>query len=71
LVLETSRELPVPVPSAAVRDRLLTRAEELGYARRDIAALYEVLARTPAAPGMTTQPANADGPAADRGGSVV
>ena len=70
LVLETARELDVPVPSAAVSDRLLTRADELGYARRDIAALYEVLARTPATPGMTTQPASADNPAADRGGGV-
>src|SRR5207244_4505441 len=49
---------------------LLRRADELGYARRDIAALYEVLARTPATPGMTTQPASADNPAADRGGGV-
>ncbi len=70
LVLETARQLDVPVPSAAVSDRLLTRADELGYARRDIAALYEVLARTPATPGMTTQPASADNPAADRGGRV-
>jgi 3-hydroxyisobutyrate dehydrogenase-like beta-hydroxyacid dehydrogenase len=54
LVLQTARELGVPVPSAAVSDGLLARAEELGYARRDIAALFEVLARTAGTPGGTT-----------------
>ncbi len=48
LALETGRQLNVPLPSAAAADALLARAEELGYARRDIAALFEVLARTPA-----------------------
>jgi 3-hydroxyisobutyrate dehydrogenase-like beta-hydroxyacid dehydrogenase len=45
LALDTARALSVPVPSAAVADRLLAQAEELGYARRDIAALFQVLAR--------------------------
>ena len=43
LVLETADLLGVPVPSARVADGLLSQAEELGYARRDIAALLEVL----------------------------
>jgi 3-hydroxyisobutyrate dehydrogenase-like beta-hydroxyacid dehydrogenase len=47
LALETGRELNVPLPSAAAADGLLAKAEELGYARRDIAAFFEVLARTP------------------------
>jgi 3-hydroxyisobutyrate dehydrogenase-like beta-hydroxyacid dehydrogenase len=70
LVLETSHQLDVPVPSANVTDSLLTRAEELGYARRDIAALFEVLARTATTPGRTTGPARSDRPAAGRGGSA-
>lgn len=49
LVLDTARELNVPVPSAAAADGMLTRAEKLGYAHRDIAALLEVLAKTDAA----------------------
>jgi 3-hydroxyisobutyrate dehydrogenase-like beta-hydroxyacid dehydrogenase len=44
LVLDTARDLNVPAPSAAVADGQLARAEELGYARRDIAALFETLA---------------------------
>jgi 3-hydroxyisobutyrate dehydrogenase-like beta-hydroxyacid dehydrogenase len=36
--------LAIPVPSAAVADQMLTRAIELGYAHRDLAALHEVLA---------------------------
>jgi 3-hydroxyisobutyrate dehydrogenase-like beta-hydroxyacid dehydrogenase len=49
LVLDAARELNVPVPSAQAADGVLTRAEELGYARRDIAAFLEVLAKTDAA----------------------
>jgi 3-hydroxyisobutyrate dehydrogenase-like beta-hydroxyacid dehydrogenase len=45
LALETAHALGVPLPSAAVTDELLTRARELGYGRRDIAALFEVLAQ--------------------------
>jgi 3-hydroxyisobutyrate dehydrogenase-like beta-hydroxyacid dehydrogenase len=46
LVLDASHQLNVPVPSAIVSDSLLARAEDLGYAQRDIAAFFEVLART-------------------------
>jgi 3-hydroxyisobutyrate dehydrogenase-like beta-hydroxyacid dehydrogenase len=45
LALETARELRVPLPSAATADQLLTLARALGYERRDIAALFEVLER--------------------------
>ena len=50
LVLDAARELGVPVPSATVADGMLEQAEELGYAQRDISALFQVLARTAAAP---------------------
>jgi 3-hydroxyisobutyrate dehydrogenase-like beta-hydroxyacid dehydrogenase len=45
LALSMADDLDVPLPSAAVADTALARAEELGYGRRDIAALYEVLTR--------------------------
>jgi 3-hydroxyisobutyrate dehydrogenase-like beta-hydroxyacid dehydrogenase len=45
LALDTARQLRVPLPSAAVADELLTVARALGYERRDLAALFEVLAR--------------------------
>ncbi|HEY2542202.1 MAG TPA: NAD(P)-dependent oxidoreductase [Gaiellaceae bacterium] len=38
-------EIGVPVPTAAIADEWLTRARELGYENRDIAALYETLRR--------------------------
>jgi 3-hydroxyisobutyrate dehydrogenase-like beta-hydroxyacid dehydrogenase len=44
LALDTARELGVPLPSAATADEMLTVARGLGYERRDIAALHEVLA---------------------------
>jgi 3-hydroxyisobutyrate dehydrogenase-like beta-hydroxyacid dehydrogenase len=50
MVLDAARVLGVPVPSATVADGMLEQAEELGYAQRDIAALFQVLARTAAAP---------------------
>jgi 3-hydroxyisobutyrate dehydrogenase-like beta-hydroxyacid dehydrogenase len=46
LALATAQSLGVPLPSAAVADEVLTTARELGYEHRDIAALFEVLART-------------------------
>jgi len=67
LALQTTRELGVPVPSAAAAGRLLAKAEELGYARRDIAALFEVLAQTAGAPGVTAGPAMPGRPAAGSG----
>ena len=47
LAREAADELAIPLPSAAVADEMLTRARELGYEHRDIAALREVLANTP------------------------
>ena len=43
LALEAARETRVPVPTASAADRVLTRAEELGYGHRDIAGLFQVL----------------------------
>jgi 3-hydroxyisobutyrate dehydrogenase-like beta-hydroxyacid dehydrogenase len=43
LALQTADELHVPLPSAHAADEVLTRAAELGYGHRDIAALREVL----------------------------
>jgi 3-hydroxyisobutyrate dehydrogenase-like beta-hydroxyacid dehydrogenase len=45
--LDAARHLHVPLPSAAVSDDELARAEELGYGRRDIAGLFEALSATP------------------------
>jgi len=57
LALEAARQLSVAAPSAAVADGMLAKAEELGYARRDIAAFFQVLARMAGAPGATARPA--------------
>ena len=46
LALQAATELGVPVPSAQAADDILTKAEELGYAHRDLAVLHEVLAQT-------------------------
>jgi 3-hydroxyisobutyrate dehydrogenase-like beta-hydroxyacid dehydrogenase len=67
LALSTARKLDVPLPSAATADVLLARAEELGYARRDIAALFQVLARTAGTAGKTTGPTMPGRPAAGSG----
>ena len=48
LALQAAQAIDVPLPSAAAADQMLTRAHELGYEHRDIAALHEVLSRTPA-----------------------
>jgi 3-hydroxyisobutyrate dehydrogenase-like beta-hydroxyacid dehydrogenase len=45
LALAAAREIPVPLPSAAAADQVLTVARALGYEERDLAALFEVLAR--------------------------
>ena len=53
LALDTARELHVPLPSAAAADSVLTVAQALGYERRDLAALFQVLrnlANQPARP---------------------
>ncbi|MEA2508995.1 MAG: hypothetical protein QOG21_1077 [Actinomycetota bacterium] len=45
LALDTARQLGVPLPTAAAADEMLTVARALGYERRDLAALFEVLGR--------------------------
>ena len=45
LALDAARRLPVPLPSAATADQMLTVARAMGYETRDLAALFEVLAR--------------------------
>jgi 3-hydroxyisobutyrate dehydrogenase-like beta-hydroxyacid dehydrogenase len=45
LVRQAGAELGTPLPSAAVADEMLSKAEDLGYTHRDIAALHEVLGR--------------------------
>jgi 3-hydroxyisobutyrate dehydrogenase-like beta-hydroxyacid dehydrogenase len=45
LALETGRELHVPLLSAAAADSVLTIARAFGYERRDLAALFQVLAQ--------------------------
>jgi 3-hydroxyisobutyrate dehydrogenase-like beta-hydroxyacid dehydrogenase len=45
LALATARDQHVVLPSAGVADETLSKAEDLGYAHRDIAVLYELLGR--------------------------
>jgi 3-hydroxyisobutyrate dehydrogenase len=45
LALDAARQLEVPLPSAAAADQVLTTARAIGYDHRDLAALFEVLAR--------------------------
>lgn len=45
LALAAARESGLPAPAASAADAALTRAEDLGYGHRDIAGLFEVLAR--------------------------
>jgi 3-hydroxyisobutyrate dehydrogenase-like beta-hydroxyacid dehydrogenase len=45
LALDAGRQLRVPLPSANAADELLTIARALGYERRDLAALFQVLSR--------------------------
>jgi 3-hydroxyisobutyrate dehydrogenase-like beta-hydroxyacid dehydrogenase len=49
LACRAGDELATPLPTAAVADDILARADQLGYGHRDIAALYEVLAQLSAA----------------------
>jgi 3-hydroxyisobutyrate dehydrogenase-like beta-hydroxyacid dehydrogenase len=49
LALDAADESAIPLPSAAVADEMLTKASELGYAHRDLAALHAVLAKSPVA----------------------
>jgi 3-hydroxyisobutyrate dehydrogenase-like beta-hydroxyacid dehydrogenase len=50
LALAMAADLNVPLASADVADKALSRAEELGFGKRDLAALFQVLER------MTSQP---------------
>jgi 3-hydroxyisobutyrate dehydrogenase-like beta-hydroxyacid dehydrogenase len=45
LALDTAREMRVALPSAAAADEVLTVARAMGYERRDLAALFEVLGK--------------------------
>ena len=45
LALGMAAELEVQLPSAEVADTVLAGAEGLGYGRRDLAALFQVLER--------------------------
>src|SRR4051794_29211825 len=48
LARQAANELAIPLPSTAAADDMLTRARELGYAHRDLAALHHALADTTA-----------------------
>jgi 3-hydroxyisobutyrate dehydrogenase-like beta-hydroxyacid dehydrogenase len=54
LALERAGELHVPAPSARAADEVLTRAGELGYEHRDIAGIFEVLAKMDGAAAETS-----------------
>ncbi len=45
LARQAGAELTTPLPTAAVADEILARADQLGYGHRDIAAVHEVLAK--------------------------
>ena len=45
LARQAATELGIPVPSTSAADDVLAKGEQLGYAHRDIAAMYELLAR--------------------------
>jgi 3-hydroxyisobutyrate dehydrogenase-like beta-hydroxyacid dehydrogenase len=63
LALEAARQAKVPLPAAAAADSALSQAEEMGYGHRDIAGLFQALARTAPAPaaGPGTPAVNAAG----------
>jgi 3-hydroxyisobutyrate dehydrogenase-like beta-hydroxyacid dehydrogenase len=69
LALATAREHAVPLPSAGVADELLSRATELGYERRDIAATFAVLERM--SDGATSGAVRPGQPSAAAAGSVL
>jgi len=45
LALETAAELHLELPSARAAEKVLARATELGFEKRDIASVFQVLAR--------------------------
>jgi 3-hydroxyisobutyrate dehydrogenase-like beta-hydroxyacid dehydrogenase len=48
LALQAARESQIPLLASLAADRVLSRAEDMGYGHRDIAGLFEVLARSAA-----------------------
>jgi 3-hydroxyisobutyrate dehydrogenase-like beta-hydroxyacid dehydrogenase len=54
LALQAARLFNVPLPAASAADRELSLAEQMGYGHRDIAGLYQVLARTAPQPAAAT-----------------
>ncbi|HZO70389.1 MAG TPA: NAD(P)-dependent oxidoreductase [Kribbellaceae bacterium] len=54
LALDTGREHGLPMPSTTVADRMLSSARAAGYAHRDIAVLFRLLADMVAAPRSRT-----------------
>jgi 3-hydroxyisobutyrate dehydrogenase-like beta-hydroxyacid dehydrogenase len=53
LARQAGDELATPLPSAKVADEILSQAEDLGYAHRDIASIHEALAQL-SPPGTVT-----------------
>jgi 3-hydroxyisobutyrate dehydrogenase-like beta-hydroxyacid dehydrogenase len=51
LALSVAGDLDVPLASANAAEKALSRAEELGYGRRDLAALFQVLEEPPSRSG--------------------
>jgi 3-hydroxyisobutyrate dehydrogenase-like beta-hydroxyacid dehydrogenase len=51
LALSVAGDLDVPLASADAAEKALSRAEELGYGRRDLAALFQVLEEPPSRSG--------------------
>src|ERR1700755_504796 len=51
LALDAARQLEIPLPTAERADKVLERAKALGYERRDLAALFQVLEQRAGADG--------------------
>jgi 3-hydroxyisobutyrate dehydrogenase-like beta-hydroxyacid dehydrogenase len=45
LALDMGRALDVPLPTTAVSNEFLTAARGMGFAKKDFAVVFEVLAR--------------------------
>ena len=54
LVRQAGAEDGVPLPTAEVADEILTKAEQLGYTHRDIAAIHDLLAHLANNPAAAT-----------------
>jgi 3-hydroxyisobutyrate dehydrogenase-like beta-hydroxyacid dehydrogenase len=65
LALDAAGDSGVPLPSGQLADAMLTRATELGYGHRDLAALFQVLARMTEA-GEEGNGGSSSGPAHER-----